>query len=154
MTLAEIEKDFGFPLPNSYKELVSKIDDFAYVEFNEFPNEFPEDDGSSWFFWSENRLAAPIEIEGAKTRPAWQQLASFAEVDKLIRMRSAIPSNIGPLPYTHLENSFCIAEDNGDLLYISHERNNSVWIYMHSSGEVKNIAPSFDYWLSRAKVEI
>lgn len=78
----DIEKEFGYILPNAYKSLVVCIKDFCEINFNESPNEFPEDKGTSWFFWGENRLSESVNIEGSKTRPTWSQLQSFVEIHK------------------------------------------------------------------------
>ncbi|MDA8451537.1 SMI1/KNR4 family protein [Acidovorax sp. NCPPB 3859] len=153
MSLADIEVKLSIKFPVSYKKFLSEIDDFAYVLHNEHPDDFLDDEGVAWFFWGEQRLFEEVQIEGAPKRAAWEQLVSYAEIDRSFRKKKGVPSNVGLLGFERFNKSIAIAEDNGDILYIDAAEGDSVWIYMHSSGEVKRIASSFDEWLSRSKVD-
>lgn len=154
MDLTDIEKSLGMQLPNAYKKLVAQIDDFRYVSFNEFPLEHENDEGVPWFFWGEARLFVLVHMEGARSRPAWQQLASFAEIDRNHRGRKAIPCGDGRTrAFAHLETSVAMAEDNGDILYLDVLDGFSVWVYLHASGEVKKIAESFGQWLEVSRMD-
>lgn len=151
MALNDIEALLDRSLPYSYKQLVKSIEDFAYFDFNEFPNEHPDDEGSSWFFWDEKRLCESVQVDGIKNCAAWQQLVLHIEIDKQTRQRNFAPSPGGPVAHERLKKTICFAEDNADLLYIDPTDENSIWIYMHDSGEVKRIAVSFDEWIGRAR---
>jgi hypothetical protein len=153
MNLTVIENSLSIELPQEYKQLLDQFDDFVYILHNENSEDFPEDDGTPWFFWGKDRLFAEVEMEGSATRPAWQQLASYAEIDKKYRKRTAVPSNDKELDFSHLEKSVSIAEDNGDILYIDTISSNSIWIYMHASGEVKMISESFKEWIENSTIE-
>lgn len=153
MSLFDIEARLSIKLPVSYKKFLSEIDDFAYVLHNEHPDEFPDDEGVAWFFWGEQRLFEEVQIEGTTKRAAWEQLVSYAEIDRNFRKRKGISSNGGILDFDRFNKSIAIAEDNGNILYIDAADGNSVWIYMHASGEVKRVASSFDEWFSRSKVD-
>lgn len=153
MSLLQIENSLSKELPIAYKEFLSSFEDFVYILHNENPNEFPDAEGTPWFFWGESRLFEKVIIDGAKTRNAWEQLASYAEIDEEFRKRKSIPSNRGLRSFDHLKKSVAIAEDNGDILYIDTMENNSIWIYLHASGEVKFLAESFDEWLKKSKLD-
>lgn len=147
-TINEIEKILGKDLPFSYKKLVDSIDDYSYISFNEFRNEFPNDEGSIWFFWSVERLFEPTKIIGSTNdRLAWQVLNSFFEIQNH-NNRSAL--NL--LTEYQAKNSVTIAEDNGDLLFIDTHNDNSIWRFMHDSGEVKMLAESFSRWTDMAEL--
>ncbi|MFE8647042.1 SMI1/KNR4 family protein [Sphingomonas sp. NCPPB 2930] len=152
MIFDEIEGFIGAPLPASYKEFVAKIEDFLYVAFNEFPEEFPEDNGVDWFFWGESRLSEEVSIEGAGDTAAWNQLSLYAKIDQNFKNRKEVTSDEGQISFERLNMSIAIAEDNGDLLYLDSMSNFSVWVYMHDSGEVKKLCSSFDAWLERASI--
>lgn len=153
MKITDIEKNLSIELPQEYKQLLDKIDDFIYILHNENPEDFPDDEGTPWFFWGEDRLFEEVEIEGSTTKPAWQQLISYAEIDKKYRKRTSLPSNKGEMDFLHLERSVSIAEDNGDILYIDTASSNSIWIYMHTSGEARMIANSFKEWIENSVIE-
>jgi hypothetical protein len=139
MIIEHIEREIGKGLPLSYKNLLSGIDDYCYINYNEFKNEFPDDDGVSWFFWDEKRLNEPTVIDGAlETRRAWEILRSYQEIKNTFS--------------DHINSLVSIAEDNGDILYLDARDNFSVWIYMHDSGESKRLEDSFDAWIANASI--
>lgn len=143
MIIEHIEREIGKSLPLSYKNFLSGIDDYCYINYNEFRDEFPDDSGTSWFFWDEKRLNEPTVIDGAtKTRSAWEILQSYQEIKPVAH--GIFPGHIGSL--------VSIAEDNGDILYLDPLDNFSVWIYMHDSGESKRLEDSFDAWLANASI--
>ncbi len=146
MNINEIQNNYGRRLPISYIKLIEGIGDYTYFDFSKDPFE----PNSSWFFLGCELLTREAIIEGAKSRPAWNRLASYAEIDRIYRKRNHAPSPDGPISLDRLENAFCIAEDNGDLLYIDPLDENSIWIYLHDSGELMKIAASFDEWLKLA----
>ena len=84
----DIEKFTGIKLPADYENFADQIDDFLYVSFNEFPDEFPDDEGVSWFMWGKFRLQKIVMIDSVSSKPAWNQLQSFAELDKKTRKRT------------------------------------------------------------------
>jgi|GEM_PF-1593234 len=134
-------------LPESYKNLVRSIEDFEYIKGRFFAD---DDLLVSWFFWGLWRLGETTHIEGAPDRPAWNVLASFAEIDRGVRHRVSAPSDSGEIPLERLESSVAVAEENGDYLYLDSVDGYSVWVYLHDSGEVCKVADSFDEWLSTA----
>lgn len=146
MTIQQIENEIGKELPESYKNLLSGIEDYCYVDYNEFKKEFPDDSGVSWFFWSEKRLDEIAVIDGATAdRKAWEVLKSYSEIKK---SKSAAQGTF----LNHVNSLVSIAEDNGDILYMDAMDNFSVWIYMHDSGESKRLEDSFDAWIANASI--
>lgn len=152
MSIENIENILNNLLPKAYKDFVSTIGDYAYVSFNEFPEDFPDEEGTSWFFWGENRLEEMVEIDDVGTAPAFAKLRLFSELDKSFRKRDFVPTTDGRIDFDRLAQGFSIAEDNGDLLYLDLNDNGSVWVYSHDSGEVKQLETDFKAWLSRAKI--
>lgn len=143
MIIEHIEREIGKNLPPGYKNLLNGIDDYCYINYNEFKDEFPDDDGVSWFFWSEKRLNEPTVIDGAtETRSAWEILRSYHEIKPMA------PETFSD----HINSLIAVAEDNGDLLYLDALDNFSVWIYMHDFGESKRLEDSFDAWMANASI--
>jgi hypothetical protein len=144
----EIEILLGIDLPFSYKKLVDSIDDYSHISFNEFRGEFPNDEGSIWFFWGVDRLFKPTKIIGSiNDRLAWQVLSSFFEIQNHNNR-----STLNLLTEHQAKNSVTIAEDNGDLLFIDTQNGNSIWRFLHDSGEVKMLAESFSLWIDVAEL--
>lgn len=146
MPLEQIEREIGRELPDCYRVFVKTFDDFRYVNYNEFKNEFPESTETTWFFWSERRLDEVTIIYGAtKNRMSWEVLKSYGEIN----------SSKGDVQRSfHDRVHFCvaIAEDNGDILYMDASDDFSVSIYMHDSGESKRLENSFEAWLANASL--
>lgn len=143
MIIEQIEREIGKSLPLSYKNLLSGIGDYCYINYNEFRDEFPDDSGVSWFFWSEERLNEPTIIDGAtKTRRSWEILRSYNEIKAVAQETFS----------DHINFLVAVAEDNGDILYLDARDNFSVWIYMHDSGESKRLEDSFDAWMANTSV--
>jgi len=120
---------------------LSAFDDFCYVHYNEFKDEFPNSKGTPWFFWSEKRLGEVSIIHGAsQNRMAWEVLKSYAEIN----------ASKGEKQKSLLERTqylVAIAEDEGDILFMDASDSFSVSIYMHDSGDSKRLEDSFEDWL-------
>lgn len=149
-----IEKNIGWKLPVAYKDMLLKSGGSIYINFNEFPDEFPDDDGTSWFLWSLKQLNEPATINGAGTAPTYCQLSIYTKLDEAIRKRDYCPSSQGPIPHARVSQGFCIAESDGDLLYLDPSDSGSVWHYFHDSGETKRVANSFDAWIAKARFDV
>jgi hypothetical protein len=143
MIIEYIELKIGKSLPLSYKNLLRGINDYCYINYNEFRDEFPDDSGVAWFFWSEERLNEPVVIDGAtENRKAWEILRSYKEIKNVARGTSS----------DYINFLVSIAEDNGDILYMDARDNFSVWIYLHDSGESKRLEDNFDAWMANASI--
>ncbi|RBL89763.1 SMI1/KNR4 family protein [Chitinophaga flava] len=148
MIIEQIEHKIGKKLPESYKNLLRGINDYCYISYNEFREEFPGDAGTSWFFWGEKRLDELSVIEGVtENRKAWEVLKSYSEINE------KTGKNMQGRFLDHLNSFISIAEDNGDILYLDAKDNFSVWIYMHDSGESKYLELSFDAWIIKASID-
>lgn len=148
MIIEEIEHKIGKTLPERYKSLIRSIDDYCYVSYNEFWEEFPDDEGVSWFFWGEKRLNELSVVDGAtENRKAWELIRSYSEVNE------KAGRNMQGRFSDHLYSFVSIAEDNGDILFLDTSDDFSVWIYMHDSGEIKQLEDSFDTLINKASID-
>lgn len=142
MFVEQIEREIGKALPDSYKRFLNAFDDFCYVNYNEFKDEFSESTGTPWFCWSEKRLGEISIVDGAtKDRMAWEVLKSYAEIN----------AHKGEIQRSLLERTqflVAIAEDDGDMLFMDASDDFAVSVYMHDSGETKRLEDSFEAWLA------
>lgn len=147
MLINQIESEIGRALPDSYRRFLTVFDDYCYVSYNEFKDEFPDSTGAAWFFWSEERLGEISSIHGAaKDRMAWEVLRSYAEIN----------ASKGETQKSFLERAqflVAMAEDHGDILFMDASDDFSVSVYMHDSGELKRLEGSFEAWLASASVQ-
>ncbi|GLR14228.1 hypothetical protein GCM10007907_30180 [Chitinimonas prasina] len=150
MNICEIELRLGHSLPNSYKNLLDSIEDYAYISFNEYPLDFPNDEGASWFMWGVERLGKAVEMDCAGKELAYAQLKLHTALDRRLRNRDYVKSPQGEIALDRVASGFVIAEDNGDLLYLDFQDEGSVWRYMHDSGDVRRLDLNFNEWMSRA----
>lgn len=150
MNIDEIELRLGHTLPSSYKMLLASIEDYAYISYNEYPLDFPDDEGVSWFMWAVERLSQQVEMDGAGKELAYAQIKLHTALDRRFRHSAHVESPQGEIALDRVANGFVIAEDNGDLLYLDFQDKGSVWRYLHDSGDVRRLALNFDEWISRA----
>ncbi|SKA41840.1 hypothetical protein SAMN04488128_105528 [Chitinophaga eiseniae] len=81
MIIDDIEIKISKKLPGRYKHFLNEIDDYCFVSYNEYKDEFPESRGVDWFFWGEQRLAEQVVVNGASAnRSAWEIIISYMEI--------------------------------------------------------------------------
>lgn len=151
MNISEIQKERNFLLPEYYLEFLSNIDAGEDYFFNEYIDEYPDFEGRCWAFYDEELLCENIEMARVGKAPSHRQLELYIKCYQDMAKTDEIHSSEGKLPASRVANSFVVAEDEGDFLYLDPEDGFSVWIFHHDGCDVKKVSNSISEWLACAK---
>ena len=148
MSIQSIQHERGIVLPQQYLKLLSSLDEADEYYFNEKPKDDPSFEGRCWCFLNEEELNEEIDMRGVGISPAHKQLELYIKCFNEYSDNQFLISPNGKVPIQRVINSFVIAEDNGDLLYLDPFDEFSVWIFHHDGSDVMKVANSIGDWQS------
>ncbi|OSY87823.1 hypothetical protein WH52_10390 [Tenacibaculum holothuriorum] len=142
------ENIFKKELPNVYIEFLRKNPNGDEIEFNEYKDEAPDDEGRYWNIMGENELLEEWEMIGVGKSANFECLKLYVKTQKEFGAGQFTSSNVGKVDLNRVESGFVIGDENGDYLYIDSSDNFSVWVYYHDGGDVRKIAASFGEFIN------
>ena len=152
MSIQSIQVERGFSLPQEYLKLLSTLHEADEYCFNEYLEDDPDFEGRCWCFLNEDELIEEIDMSGVGKSAAHKQLELYIKCFSEFSDNQFLTSPDGQVPIQRVINSFVVAEENGDLLYLDPLDDFSVWIFHHDGSDVMKVANSIGDWQFRAVV--
>ncbi len=109
-----------------------------------FKGESIQLDDRDWSILSIDSLIKIVNIDGVKIQ-YYKILSSYASSFKeMTGANTTIDQNENNFSLDKLSKCISIGENNGDILFINPEDNNSVWCYYPAGGDVEKLISTFE----------
>ena len=131
-------------LPQQYIDFIKPIQESVLIEYDEF----------EYRLFSLSELLKPIDINN-NVSSYWQQWSSWIKMYEELsegEESTLLTDEDEEVPFHVLIQCIVIGEDNGDIIYIDPNRNNSIWKQYHDGADLELIENELELFLTNLKI--